>query len=106
MKMIPSLPLIVMYIVLTLIVSSYLRILLILTGVLKTRKSEHRIGTFTENQRNAIGSHSGSYTIYRALSIAASGHFSKDHKPDLHNTNPTDNIWPHPSWTESEKLFR
>ena len=44
------------------------------------------IGTFTANEkRNAIGSHSGSYTIYRALSIA-SGHFSKDHKPDLHNT--------------------
>ncbi len=62
------------------------------------------IGTFTENQkRNAIGSHSGSYTIYRALSIA-SGHFSKDHKPDLHNTNPTVNIGPHPSWTEPGKI--
>ena len=62
------------------------------------------IGTFTENQkRNAIGSHSGSYTVYRALSIA-SGHFSKDHKPDLHNTNPTDIIGPHPSWTEPGKI--
>lgn len=62
------------------------------------------IGTFTENQkRNAIGSHSGSYTIYRALSIA-SGHFSKDHKPDLHNTNPTVNIGPHPSWIEPGKI--
>ncbi len=62
------------------------------------------IGTFTENQkRNAIGSHSGSYTVYRALSIA-SGHFSKDHKPDLHNTNPTVNIGPFDSWREPGKI--
>ena len=42
-------------------------------------------------KRNAIGSHSGSYTIYRALSIAA-GHYPKDHRPDLENTSPTTEI--------------
>ena len=62
------------------------------------------IGTFTSNEkRNAIGSHSGSYTIYRALSIA-SGHYPKDHRPDLHNTNPTNIIGPHPSWVEPGKI--
>ncbi len=62
------------------------------------------IGTVSSNEkRNAIGSHSGSYTVYRALSIA-SGHFPKDHRPDLNNTNPTDNIGPFDSWLEPGKI--
>jgi hypothetical protein len=39
--------------------------------------------------RNAIGAHSGSYTVYRALSIA-SGKFPALHKPDLNNTQSAD----------------
>ena len=54
-------------------------------------------------KRNAIGSHSGSYTIYRALSIAAK-HYDKDHKPDLENTSPTTNIGPFPSWFDGKKI--
>ena len=55
------------------------------------------IATISEkDNRNAIGSHSGSYTVYRAMSIA-SGAFPQDHKPDLENTEPTANIGPHPS---------
>ena len=54
-------------------------------------------------KRNAIGSHSGSYTIYRALSIA-SGDFPKDHRPDLENTNPTTRIGPYESWYTPGKM--
>jgi GTP cyclohydrolase II len=52
--------------------------------------------------RNAIGTHGGSYTVYRALSIA-SGKFSQQHKPDLHNTESPSKIGPYPSWFNDEK---
>lgn len=54
-------------------------------------------------RRNAIGTHSGSYTVYRALSIA-SGQFPKNHKPDLNNTESTTRIGPFDSWTDPEKM--
>ena len=63
------------------------------------------IGTISDKQqRNCIGSHSGSYTIYRALSIA-SGKYPPTHRPDLHNTQPTDAVLPQPSWTEPGKII-
>lgn len=59
--------------------------------------------TNAKEKRNAIGTHSGSYTIYRALSIAA-GHYDKDHKPDLEMTSPTTSIGPFDSWKNPEKM--
>ena len=56
-----------------------------------------------EETRNAIGTHSGSYTVYRALSIAK-GEYDKDHKPDLFNTHATTTIGPHESWYDPEKI--
>jgi GTP cyclohydrolase II len=56
-----------------------------------------------KGRRNAIGSHSGSYTIYRALATAA-GRLSAEHKPDLHNTDPVVQIGPHPSWSDPERI--
>src|SRR6185503_15668389 len=53
--------------------------------------------------RNAIGGHSGSYTVYRALSIA-SGKFPPLHRPDLHNTQSPVKIGPYPQWTDPTKL--
>jgi GTP cyclohydrolase II len=53
--------------------------------------------------RNAIGSHSGSYAVFRALSIA-SGKFAPNHRPDLHNTFSPVKIGPHPSWFDSTKI--
>ncbi len=53
--------------------------------------------------RNAIGTHSGSYTIYRALSIA-SGKFPNSHKPDLHNTQSPVQIGPYPQWSDPTKM--
>ncbi len=53
--------------------------------------------------RNAIGTHSGSYTVYRALSMA-SGKYSPTHKPDLHNTHSPVKIGPYPSWFDETKI--
>jgi GTP cyclohydrolase II len=54
--------------------------------------------------RNAIGTHSGSYTVYRALSIAQ-GSYPKSHKPDLKDTEGTTKIGPYPSWYDPEKMI-
>lgn len=62
------------------------------------------IATISEKEnRNAIGSHSGSYTVYRALSIAA-GSFPQQHRPDLENTHPTVVIKPQESWFDPNQI--
>src|SRR5688572_3334663 len=62
------------------------------------------VGSLTNRaRRNAIGTHGGSYTVYRALGIAA-GKFPVDHKPDLTNTAPVTPIGPFPSWKDPEKI--
>ncbi len=62
------------------------------------------IATLTKPaQRNVIGTHSGSYAIYRALAVA-SGALQSDHRADLTNTSPVEQIGPHPSWAEPEKI--
>ncbi len=53
--------------------------------------------------RNAIGTHSGSYTVYRALSIA-SGKFPSQHRPDLNNTQSPVKIGPYPQWADPLKM--
>lgn len=53
--------------------------------------------------RNAIGAHSGSYTVYRALSIA-SGKFPPQHRPDLENTQSPVKIGPYPQWMDPTKI--
>ncbi len=62
------------------------------------------VGTTTKRaHRNVIGTHSGSYSVYRALAVAA-GALSRDHKADLTNTAPTDEIGPYPQWTDPGKI--
>ena len=62
------------------------------------------VGTTTlRRQRNVIGTHSGSYGVYRALAIAA-GALTKGHKADLTNTAPTDPIGPYPQWSEPNRI--
>ncbi|GAB4022579.1 MAG: GTP cyclohydrolase II [Bdellovibrio sp.] len=62
------------------------------------------IGSITNPKaRNAIGTHSGSYTIYRALSIA-SKKFKSEHKPDLNNTESPVQIGPFDSWSDPDKI--
>lgn len=62
------------------------------------------IATISEKEnRNAIGTHSGSYTVYRALSIAK-GDFDKEHKPELDNTHSPVEFKPKDSWFDPEKM--
>ncbi len=59
------------------------------------------VGTTTNRrQRNVIGTHSGSYGVYRALAVAA-GSLPRGHRADLTNTAPTDPIGPYPPPTRS-----
>jgi GTP cyclohydrolase II len=62
------------------------------------------IATLTEPaHRNVIGTHSGSYAIYRAVAVAA-GQLTQDHRADLTNTAPAVQIGPHPSWSNPERI--
>jgi GTP cyclohydrolase II len=59
--------------------------------------------TVSRSQRNVIGTHSGSYGVYRALAVAA-GNLVRGHRADLTNTSPTDLIGPNPQWGDPEKI--
>jgi len=62
------------------------------------------IGSTSEpHQRNAIGAHSGSYGIYRALAVAA-GRLDRRHRPDLTDTRPTRTIGPYPQWSDPDRI--
>ena len=62
------------------------------------------IGTVTNTaQRNVIGTHAGSYSVYRAVAVAA-GALDPLRKPDLTNTSPTHVIGPFPSWFDPTKI--
>ena len=50
-----------------------------------------------------IGTHAGSYSVYRALAVAA-GALDPLRKPDLTNTAPTLRIGPHPQWSNPDKI--
>src|SRR5712671_4212774 len=53
--------------------------------------------------RNAIGSYSGAYAIYRALAVATRA-LASDHRPDLTDTAPAALIAPRPGWTDAGKI--
>jgi GTP cyclohydrolase II len=53
--------------------------------------------------RNAIGTHAGGYSVYRALAIASRA-LPSNHRPDLTDTAPADPIGPHPQWTGDDKI--
>ncbi len=53
--------------------------------------------------RNVIGTHSGSYAVYRALAVAA-GNLQRNHRPDLTNTVPAAAIGPHPQWGDPGRI--
>jgi len=62
------------------------------------------IGTLTDlSHRNVIGTHSGSYAIYRALAVVQ-GNLKTDHRADLTNTSPFVKIGPYPSWSDPDKI--
>ncbi|MGI9026232.1 MAG: GTP cyclohydrolase II [Burkholderiaceae bacterium] len=59
--------------------------------------------TANRSQRNVIGTHSGSYGVYRALAVAA-GNLMRGHRTDLTNTSPTDLIGPNPQWGDASTM--
>jgi GTP cyclohydrolase II len=62
------------------------------------------VGTVGDpGKRNAIGVHSGSYGIYRALAIAAQ-ELKPDHRPDFTHTSPAESIGPFESWFDPKKI--
>ena len=50
------------------------------------------------SRRNVIGAHAGAYSVYRALAVAA-GKLQRDHRPDLTDTAPAEDILPNPHWS-------
>src|SRR5712671_180815 len=62
------------------------------------------IGTVSRPQeRNVIGSHGGSYAVYRALAVS-SGALDPIRRPDLTNTHPAATIGPFPQWTDPQRI--
>jgi GTP cyclohydrolase II len=62
------------------------------------------IATLTKMEhRNAIGTHAGSYAIYRALAVAR-GQLETTHRPDFTNTTPAETIGPHASWFGADSI--
>ena len=59
--------------------------------------------TANRSHRNVIGTHSGSYSVYRALAVAA-GALKREHRADLTDTSPTDTIGPYPQWGEPDTI--
>jgi GTP cyclohydrolase II len=55
------------------------------------------------SDRNVIGSHGGSYALYRALAVS-SGALDPDRRPDLTNTHPAVDIGPFPQWTDPRAI--
>ena len=55
------------------------------------------------SRRNVIGAHSGSYSLYRALAVAA-GRLDPVHVPDLTDTAPAEPIGPHPQWSDPDRI--
>src|SRR6516164_8782773 len=62
------------------------------------------VGTVSQPQhRNVIGTHGGSYAMYRALAVSA-GALDPIRRPDLTNTFPAAIIGPFPQWSDPAKI--
>ncbi len=73
-------------------------------GAMSARERGPIIGTVSRPQdRNVIGSHGGSYTVYRALAVS-SGALDPIRRPDLTNTHPAASIGPFGQWRDPAKI--
>jgi len=73
-------------------------------GAPSARERGPIIGTVSRPQdRNVIGSHGGSYAVYRALAVS-SGALDPIRRPDLTNTHPAATIGPFPQWSEAGRI--
>jgi GTP cyclohydrolase II len=73
-------------------------------GAPSARERGPIIGTVSRPQdRNVIGSHGGSYAVYRALAVS-SGALDPIRRPDLTNTYPAATVGPFPQWTDPARI--
>jgi GTP cyclohydrolase II len=73
-------------------------------GAASARERGPIIGTVSQPQhRNVIGSHGGSYALYRALAVSA-GALDPIRRPDLTNTHPAAVIGPFAQWSEAGRI--
>src|SRR5258708_34871314 len=73
-------------------------------GAASAREPGPVIGTVSRpGDRNVIGSHGGSYALYRALAVS-SGALDPIRRPDLTNTYPAATIGPFPQWTDPARI--
>jgi GTP cyclohydrolase II len=56
-----------------------------------------------QRYRNAVGSYSGAYAIYRALAVATRA-LARDHRPDFTDTAPAAMIVPRSQWADPAKI--
>jgi GTP cyclohydrolase II len=76
----------------------------IVWGAKTARERGPIIGTVSRPQdRNVIGSHGGSYAVYRALAVS-SGALDPIRRPDLTNTYPVETIGPFPQWVDRQRI--
>ncbi len=62
------------------------------------------VGTVSETgDRNAVGTHGGSYSLYRALAVS-SGSLNPIQRPDLNDTMPVVDIGPYPQWSDPKRI--
>jgi GTP cyclohydrolase N terminal len=62
------------------------------------------IGTVSRpHDRNVIGSHGGSYAVYRALAVSC-GALDPLRRPDLTNTYPAAKVGPFPQWVDAARI--
>ncbi|MGQ0465334.1 MAG: GTP cyclohydrolase II [Sporichthyaceae bacterium] len=76
----------------------------ILWGAADPRERGPIVGTTTNRaHRNVIGTHSGSYGVYRALAVAA-GTLVRGHRADLTDTAPTSPTGPYSGWADPQQI--
>src|ERR1700744_2478367 len=73
-------------------------------GAASARERGPIIGTVSRPQdRNVIGTHGGSYALYRALAVSPAT-LDPIRRPDLTNTHPAATVGPFPQWSEPERI--
>jgi GTP cyclohydrolase II len=76
----------------------------IVWGAATARERGPIIGTVSRPQdRNVIGTHGGSYALYRALAVS-SGALNPIRRADLTNTEPAVPIGPFPQWSADRRI--
>jgi GTP cyclohydrolase II len=73
-------------------------------GAADARERGPVIGTVSRPaDRNVIGTHGGSYALYRALAVS-SGALNPIRRPDLSDTHPAAVIGPFPQWQNAQQI--